>query len=226
MNGDDKHQAILNKASQDKFRLILDVPPILRDRNVNTERVNKLVNLDSIQFSHIGVEIPPNIIAPVSAPIYGQTPHVTSQVRGEYPPIKIAFTIDNMFNNYHMLYKWQEIINNPIHSGMDEHFTVLKFNAKDTTAFSQGNKNTPSKIEYKNIKHKHNFTDYQTTITLYALNEYDQAVAKFIYTNAFITTLGGISYNFQQTDQIECFFEFSFGQITMELIHAIEHTED
>jgi len=223
MNGDDLHQSILNKVSQDKFRLVLDIPPILKSVNTSNARANELISLDRVQFSHIGVDLPAHAISPISMPFDGQTMHVTSQVRSEYSAIKIPFVVDNMFNNYHLLFMWQEVLNNSIESGMNSHFNVLKYNGDKSTKFaSNQNKDTPFELKHKQKTFKNSFFDYQTTITLYPLDEYERAVAKFVYTNAFITTLGGITYNFQQNEQIECFFEFAFGQMRMELLDVLK----
>ena len=44
-NGDDMHQSILNKSAQDKFLIILDVPPFLKPINDRKVRKNSLINL-------------------------------------------------------------------------------------------------------------------------------------------------------------------------------------
>ena len=223
MNGDDLHQSILNKASKDKFVAILNIPPILRGINVKDVRNNDLINLDTVQFSHVCISIPGSVISAVGVPMGGQTPHVTSQVRSEYPEVKIEFAVDNNFNNYHLLWTWLNVMNDAKKSGMDKSFDVLKYKGTSTSRLSAPEElDVPNSVNFHKLVHRNDFTDYQATITVLALREYNEPIAQFTYTNAFLTTLGNIDYDYRVSDQIMCSFNFAFGQMDFELLDFIK----
>lgn len=220
-------QTVLNKSRQDKFILVLDTPKILKEYETDSTRANELLNRDKMQFSVIGVNLPAHNIPAVGVPFRGQTPHVTSQTREEYPIAKVAFTVDNNWDNYWFIWKWLYILNNPRNSGMDGYFAEFQ-NLRDRSLDPTRNaglnqiKNSVLKpVTYKEIKMVHDYTDYQTIITLIALREYHEKIIKFDYFNAFPTSLGEIIYDYRETNEIACSFEFAFGQIDISLIDPV-----
>jgi len=220
-------QTVLNKVRRDKFILVLDTPKVLKNQETDSARTNALLNRDKMQFSVIGVNLPAHNIPPVGVPFMGQTPHVTSQTREEYPPAKVTFTIDNNFDNYWFLWKWLYIMNNPRKSGMDPYFAQFKnlrekeLDPTRIAGMNQLKKSNLKPITYREIKMIHDYTDYQTIITLYGLREYNEKIIKFDYYNAFITSLGEINYDYREIDEIGCSFDFSFGQIDISLIDPV-----
>ena len=84
-------------------------------------------------------------------------------------------------------------------SGMDDHF-------KDSNI-----DDSPGLTSNK-------YTDYQTTISVYALDEYNVRVAKFDYFNAFITELGEVRYNYRDETELESNFNFVFNQMDINLL--------
>lgn len=60
--------------------------------------------------------------------------------------------------------------------------------------------------------------DYMTTITVHALDEYNNPVAEWNYTNAFISTLGSLEPASRDTSELESTFAFNFSQLEMRLI--------
>jgi hypothetical protein len=59
--------------------------------------------------------------------------------------------------------------------------------------------------------------NYSTAISLYVLNEYDQPTVEFIYSDAFVTKLGGIEVNRRDAEESETTFTFEFSQLSMNL---------
>jgi len=57
------------------------------------------------------------------------------------------------------------------------------------------------------------FKDYQTDLTIYGLDEYNNEKIKFTYTKAFPTDLGGINYNYREDGEIESSFTFVYSQL-------------
>jgi hypothetical protein len=220
-------QTILNKARQDKFILVLDTPKVLKEYETDSARTNALLNRDKMQFSVIGVNLPTHTIPAVGVPFRGQTTHVTSQSRDEYPNVKVSFKVDNNWDNYWFIWKWMYILNNPRESGMDKYFAefkTLKNNTLDAVrnaASNQIKKSDLKPITYKEIKMVHDYTDYQTIISLIGLREYNEKIIQFDYYNAFPVSLGEILYNYSETEEIACSFEFSYGQIDIKLIDPV-----
>ena len=195
------HQSITNKARADKFLLVLSLPPVLQDLDtaILSPRTQEYIQEDSLQFSVWGVVVP-SVSVPAQTQRWGGQPYnVTGQSRPEYPPISINFTIDNYFNNYWLLWKWLDKMNKIKESGMDKHFSDKNVDP------------TPKLFSHK-------FTDYQTTLTVYALDEYNIRVAKFDYFNSFITELGEIRYNYRDETELESNFTFVFNQMDITLL--------
>ena len=62
------------------------------------------------------------------------------------------------------------------------------------------------------------FSEYATTFTLYGLDEYENKKIQFDYIGVLPVGLGDISYNYQDPEQIESTFEFSFSQLVAKLL--------
>jgi hypothetical protein len=193
-------QSLLNKAHKDKFLMVITPPESIRDINTKGERDNKKVINDSIQYSVYGALIPKISVAEVGTQYSGQTFKFTSHHRPSYENIFVNFTIDNRFNNYWVLFKWINILNN----------------------------NKEAIYDAENIKPQKNFDlpmaqpelfdEYATTITIYGLDEYDKRKIQFDFLGALPVSLGQIAYNYRDPMEAECTFEFAFSQFTAKLI--------
>lgn len=60
--------------------------------------------------------------------------------------------------------------------------------------------------------------DYQTTITMFALDEYNRQVAQWTMFGAFPTTVGDIQFNYRDTEELESSFTFEFSKLNFELM--------
>ena len=77
---------------------------------------------------------------------------------------------------------------------------------------------TDPKLEtYKDRFNTGIVTEYQANFSVLGLNEYNQQQIEFVYHNAFITNLGGITYSYRDPDIIESTAEFQFSQLDIEL---------
>jgi hypothetical protein len=187
-------QSLLNKNRLDKFILVINVPPILRDENKKLTRTNNNVQLDTMQFSVYGVIAPRIQVPAVGAGYSGNTLHISSQAHPAYAPVSVNFTIDNLFNNYWMIFTW---LNN---------LRDAKTGLYD------------SLHEGKKFSNDMLLTDYATDFTLYGKDEYNNDVIKWIYKNAFPTELAEINYNYRTASEIESSFQFAFTEVYCELI--------
>lgn len=205
-------QSHLNKTLQDKFRIVITTPKVLRGINSHSSRTNETVDVDTLQISNIGINVPPSVIKSTQLPFRGQTPQLTSWGRDAIPNIKINFKIDNRFNNYFYLWKWHSMINDPRSALPSTLLTDPAINVKENSKVGD------LKIDYKKVVTSKDYSDYLTTITVFGKDEYNVDVIRFDYINCLPVSVGDFSYNFQQTNQIESNFEFVCSQFEVTLI--------
>jgi len=184
-------QSLLNKAHADKFILSLTLPKALREVNTKNDRNNTNVIQDSLQFSVYGVKIPKVSVADVEGRYSGQTFHFTSHKRPSYDNVNVKFTIDNQFNNYWVIYKWINLLNN------------------NSEGFFHAENIPIVELPYEL---------YSTNITVYGLDEYDNRVIQFDFIGVIPVSLGEISYNYRDGSEIETEFDFSFSQLIAKLL--------
>jgi hypothetical protein len=189
-------QSPLNRASKDKFILLMELPYILRKNSINDD----LLNIQSLQISVHGSVVPTISVPSVELPYAGQSTNVSSHARPNYAPLTVNFIVDNDFKNYYVLWKWLDLLN------------TAKESVYDGTPLKQ---RTFNDINIPGTEH-----EYQTTFMLYSLNEYNQPTVEFRYHNSFITTLGAINYSYRDGTLVESSAEFQFGQLTMSKVVA------
>lgn len=188
-------QAVLNKSRLDKFILVFDVPPLLREVCKKFTRDNQSIQLDTIQFAIYGTVIPRIEVPAVPVNYGGSVLQISSQARPGYPPVAVNFTIDNQFNNYWVIYTWL----NALRSAQD------------------GIYKTAIHKEHKFSNHML-IKDYATDITVYAKDEYNVDIIKWTYKMAFPTNLGEINYSYRNAGEIETSFDFVFTEMECELL--------
>lgn len=189
-------QSFLNKSRKDKFLLVLGLPKALLKAFPD-------ITIREMQISVFGSPVPSIQIPSIDVPFSGQTLKVTSQTRASYGPLSVSFTVDNEFKNYWTLWKWMDLINDSINSGMNNYFGKYS--------------EVSNKIVNKDLGQSVYF-DYMTDLTIYGLDEYNNKKIKFLYKNAFITDLSQIDYNYRTSDELECSVSFAFSQLQSELI--------
>tara|TARA_R110002167_G_scaffold172192_5_gene370497 strand:- start:9945 stop:10523 length:579 start_codon:yes stop_codon:yes gene_type:complete len=184
-------QSFLNKSRSDKFKLVFSLPPALRKINSKTDRQTFNVNEDAFQFSVYGAVVPELDVPALQIRYGGSNLYNSTHAREPYPPVTINFTIDNGFNNYWVLYKWLNLMH-------DEKEGL--YDASDLV----------SDKDFKN---------YQTDMTLYGLDEFNNERIQFTYTKAFPVTIGSIDYNYRTADEITSSMTFVYSQIHSKLIN-------
>ena len=153
-------QSILNKSRKDKFLLVLNLPDALKKLNTfsTIDRANSNIVLDALQYSVYGAVVPTTNIEETSLPYAGQTLNLTSGKREKYEDITVNFTVDNGYNNWWVLWKWLNFINDAKTGTFDtENLAPLPTNSQD-------------KVVYTSTT---NLQPYQTLITVYGLDEYN-----------------------------------------------------
>ena len=186
------NQSILNKSRLDKFILVFSVPPALREINVreNSSRNSTNVIEDKLQLSVYGAVVPELTVPSIEIPYAGSNLYQSAHAREPYPPVTVNFTADNEFNNYWVIYKWLNLMHDQ------------KTGVYDETDLDPENE----------------FNNYQTDMTLYGLDEYENRRIEFTYTKAFPVTLGNLEYNYRTTDEIESSFTFVYSQLHTKLL--------
>lgn len=183
---------MLNKSRSDKFLLVFDIPPILKEFNKKLSQSNTTIISDSVQFSIFGTTVPEITVPAVENRYAGNTLYVSSHGKNPYPPVSVNFNVDNEYKNYWVMYQWLNLLHDQ-HEG--------RYNAREI------NENDP------------NFNDYQTNLTIYGKDEFNNNRIKFTYTKAFPTTVEAITYNYQTPDEISAGFTFVYSQLHTEVIN-------
>lgn len=186
-------QSYLNKARKDKFKLIFDIPPILKPSISTYTRDNEHLNPNSVQFSIYGTMVPQITVKGVETRFAGSTLYVSSFSKDSYPPVNVKFDVDSQYGNYWVIYQWLNLLHD-----------------QKTGIYNQNN-----------IPVDGNFNDYMTNITIYALDEFGNPVVKFTYIKAFPTTLDELEYEQQgsEGEQIKSGFTFLYSQLHTELVN-------
>lgn len=178
-------QSTLNRSSKDKFYMILDLPYALRKR----AETDPHISIDPLQISVHGTLVPDIAVPEVDVRYLGQNLHLSTYARPNYPPITVNYVVDSQYNNYYLLWQWLDVMNmaiKDIYGGTD---TVDAAIVGDQF-------------------------EYQTTLKLIALDEYNEPVIEFIYSKAFLSNLGGLNYSYREgTSLVESTATFHFSQL-------------
>lgn len=193
-------QSPLNKVHKDKFTMVLTYPPALRAIIDKTNRSNKRIIPSTLEFSVHGSVVPVVSIPAVTLRYAGQTLNITGHSREPYDKLNIKFVIDNRFNNYWVIYKWLNILN-------DE-----KQSFYDVENLSNLNITNSAELEKK----------YMSDFSIFGLDEYNKRTIEFKYTKAFPTKLEGIDYSYQDEGEVESSVEFAYSQFFSVLNEQVE----
>lgn len=193
-------QSPFNKSRKDKFLFILNLPQCLKEIATKYNRNNETVIPDSLQFSVYGIIVPTIEIAPVNVRYGGQTLVSSSYNRDPYETVNVNFTIDNRFNNYWLIYRWLDLLNNARTGEFDKE-QLIEDTVRDKTNSANAN-----------------YFKYRSNFSIFALDEYDKRIIEFKYINAFPTALGGIDFSNRDAGEIETNFSFNFSQLEVLLV--------
>tara|TARA_R110000787_G_C13354582_1_gene439436 strand:+ start:494 stop:1084 length:591 start_codon:yes stop_codon:yes gene_type:complete len=187
-------QAMLNKSRADKFLLVFDIPPILREINKNStqDQSNATLISDSVQFSIFGAAVPEITVAAQETRYAGSTLYVSSHSKEPFPPVTVKFNVDNEYKNYWVIYQWLNLLHDQYEG---------RYNQREL-----------------NLSKDSDFRDYQTNLTIYGKDEFNNNRIKFTYTKAFPTTIEAITYNYQTADEITSGFTFVYSQLHTEVL--------
>jgi len=191
------NQSILNKARKDKFILVVTVPKALVDVNSseNRGRSDTSIISNSLQFSIQGFVVPAVRVDQAETVFAGQTVKFSAHHRPRYDNVSVKFNIDNEFNNYWVMYKWINIIND----------NKEAFFWKDNPDFT--------KIENGSI-----YDQYSSIFTVYGLDEYNNKKIQWDFHGVIPVGLGEIAYSYTDSGEAESSLEFAFSQLDAKLL--------
>lgn len=187
--GNPTSQSPLNMGTKDKFVLVLNLPRILKKASIT----DPAISVDPLQLTIYGTVVPDISVPPQEVPFSGQTYNVTSYSRPNYPPLLVNFIVDNRFKNYYILWKWLSILSDP---------TQSMYAGTDPETWKD-------RVENGTL------TEYQSNFSLLSKDEYNKTIIEFQYSNAFITGLGGISYDYNDATIIKSSMQFQFSQLNV-----------
>ena len=191
-------QSMLNKSRADKFLLVFDIPPLLKEYNAKWTSKPNNINIisETVQFSIFGAAVPEITVPAIDNRYAGNTLYVSSHSKNAYPPVTVNFNIDNEYKNYWTIYQWINLMH-------DER--TGKYNESGIEPLNVGPLN-------------HQFTEYRTDLTIYGKDEFNNNRIKFTYKQAFPTTIEAVEYNYQTPNEISSGFTFVYSQMWIELV--------
>lgn len=187
-------QSPLNRARQDKYLFIMNLPDALRDISnawVN-ERKALGISREAVAWTLVNTAIPSMNIKAQSIKFGGGNLYISSHTKDPYDALKISFKIDNKFLNYSTIHEWIDFIYNE----------------------RQGH------FDAENISKEQGINAYTTNISIAVLDEYNKPVMQWLFTHAFPTEISNIDLNYQNSDEIICNATFMFSQMYVENLHV------
>lgn len=178
-------QTSLNTPSKDKFLLVFELPPILKQQSDLKEFTKPF------EMKIFGNTSPEISVPETNVRFGGQSLNVSSYSRPSPTPLQFSFVVDNQYKNYYVFWRWLDVMNSAIDS---------VYNGRKTLSVAE-------KFEIGNK------FEYQTDVTVYALDEYNNPALRFIYSKAFITQLGGLSYSYREAVPVESTATITFSQM-------------
>ena len=197
------NQAILNRARNDKFQMILDMPKAMK--SMIDPNLEETYNADKLQFSCFGSPVPSINIPHIDMAYGGQVYKFPSTARPSYPPLVVSFLVDNGWKNYWVLAKWLNLFN-------DQQTGEASYNVRDKSI-------TSDKVPDRN---QIPLTDLVSRFKTYVLDEFNNRIISFEYTHVFPISLSDINFNHQDPSEIICKATFAYFQFYPELLKDVD----
>jgi len=197
------NQAILNRARNDKFRMVLDLPPALKETIDPVLKAH--FDINKFQFTCYGSPVPSISIPPIDVPFGGQYYKASSNHRPSYPPIHINFLIDNGWKNYWMISRWINLFNEEKYGDPSYNFAP----PVDSSSVVVNRNSIPMKQLVANI-------------TTFALDEFNNNIISFEYAHAFPIGLSEIKFSHQDPSEISCVATFEYFQFYPKLLKNVD----
>jgi hypothetical protein len=189
-------QTPLNRSRSDKFILILDIPLALK--KIYNKTVGDNFKIDPLQLSIIGSPVPSINVPAIDVPFGGQFYKTSSFSRPAYDPLQIKFLIDNGYKNYWAIWNWLNLLNN-----------------------YKTSKSTAHNVVENDERLINPMSHYTSNFKIYGIDEYNNKIISFSYSDAFPTSLSEINFNSQDPSEINSNVSFVFNQLEVELLKDV-----
>jgi hypothetical protein len=189
-------QTPLNRSRSDKFILVLDLPLALK--NHVDPVIQDTFKIDQVQFSVYGSPVPAISIPSIDVAFGSQVYKTSTFARPAYDPLQIKFLVDNGYKNYWILWNWLNVLND----------------FKDSTTAAHSISENGKTI-------KNPMSNYTSFFNIYGLDEFNNKIIAFKYTNAFPTSLSEISYSNQEPNEINSAVTFAFNQLDIQILKDV-----
>jgi hypothetical protein len=199
------NQAVLNRARNDKFLLVLDLPKYLKGKL--DPKLKEYLSIDNLQYTCYGSPVPSITIPSIDIPFGGQTLKISSHTRPSYQGLTIPFVLSNGWKNYWILWKWLNLFND-----YKNGISMFNYTSKD--------KEPPIGTVQNSM------LDFVSSITTYALDEYNKRIMSFKYTHAFPTALSEVNFSHQDPTEIMSKVTFSFNQVHVDILKDVDSPSD
>jgi hypothetical protein len=197
------NQTVLNRSRNDKFIMVLDLP--LAMKSINDSILGTNFSINPLQFSIYGSPVPQITVPDINLPFGGQVHKISSNSRPAYNPLTIKFLVDNGYKNYWILWNWLNLFND----------------SKSSTSNITEAYNTPI-YDNKLPVLKNAVNKYTSQFSIFSLDEFNNKIVSFTYTNAFPTALGEINFSNQDPSEINCTVTFAFNQLNVDLLKNVD----
>lgn len=177
--------------------MILDLPNAMKA--ISDPVLGTNYSADPIQFTIYGSPVPAISIPDISLPFGGQVAKISSNSRPAYNPLTIKFLVDNGYKNYWILWNWLNLFNDS------------KTSSSSIASFPNNNNILQNPV-----------SNYISTFNIYSLDEYNNKIINFSYTNAFPTGLSEINFSNQDPSEINCTVTFAFNQLNVTLLSNVD----
>lgn len=185
-------QTPLNKSRSDKFILILDLPLALK--NTFNHVLEDNFKIEPLQLSIYGSPVPPINVPAIDVAYGGQVYKTSTFSRPAYEPLSVKFVIDNGYKNYWLLWNWLNLLNDYKKSTSDAHT-----------------------LESRSVEITNPMKNYTSSFTIYGMDEYNNKLISFKYTQAFPTQLSEINFSNQDSNEINSNVTFVFNRLEVNL---------
>jgi hypothetical protein len=193
------YQSSLNRSRNDKYLLIIDIPKALK--NKYDTGFNSKFLADPLQITIYGSPVPDVKIPDIDIPYSGQVYKTSSLNRPAYTPLNVKFLIDNSYYNYWLIWNWLNLFNDYKEGGTD---------LTQITNIPLLNDEIPNLTSP--------MTDFTSRFSIFGLDEYNNKIISFTYTDVFPTSLSEINFSNREADEITCNVTFSFNQLHVDML--------
>lgn len=181
--------------------MVLDIPLMLKKKYDNV--LDSTFKADSLQFTMYGSPVPSISVPAIDLPFDGQIYRASSMSRPAYDPLSVKFFVDNGYKNYWMIWQWLNLFNDA---------KTSTSNISIQSRHIGGNTDLKMEVSMK---------DLISRFSIFALDEYNNKIISFDYTDAFPVSLGELNFSHQDPSEISCNVNFVFNQLQVNLLKNV-----